>query len=140
MRAARSQEKFDQITFKQKPAILYRRAGPMRANEMRPNRLRAGLRIADSLPHRSGRDSTFVVLHCYALACAAGNVIGVEAVHRAAVEMQADDTGSLRGHARDVDVVGVWDKAGDCAPAQENDAAAHEMNVFIRPAVRCMRT
>ena len=43
--------------------------------------------------------------------------------------------GGRARHPRDVDVVGVWHKAGDRAPAQQDDAATHEMNAFIHLAV-----
>src|SRR4030095_596309 len=89
--------------------------------------------LVPALTKRLG--SAFIVLQGYALACACYNVVGIEAVHHAAVEMQADGTWSLQWYACDVDVVRVWHKAGDRVPAQEGDAAAHKLNACIHAAV-----
>ena len=91
--------------------------------------MRGGAHTSQRAPWRGS--SLAAVFHHHALALPRGNVIRVEAVHRAAVEVQAHRAGPLRWHTGHVDVIGGWHKGRDCAASQQNEPAAGEMDAFI---------
>src|SRR3982751_1830904 len=78
-----------------------------------------------------GFESTFVVLDVHTPARTCPDVVGVEAAHHPAVEVQADGPGPLRRHAGDVNVVGVRYEARDRAASEQDDAAARELNAVV---------